>query len=91
MFILHSGDVLSREKRSVQYTLNTTSDNQITTSNIHTVRGPQGRDGHDGIPGRDGRDGASGRQGKKGDYGLQGPTGPQCMHFKFDLHFHHEH
>ena len=70
----------------MQYTLNTTSDNQITTSNIHTVQGPQGRDGHDGIPGRDGRDGASGRQGKKGDYGLQGPTGPQCMHFKFDLH-----
>ena len=54
MFILYSADVLSSEKRSVQYTLNTTSDNQITTPNIHTVQGPQGRDGHDGIPGRDG-------------------------------------
>ena len=69
----------------MQYTLNTTSDNQITTLNIHTVQGPQGRDGHDGIPGHDGRDGAPGRQGKKGNYSLQGPTGPQCMHFKFDL------
>ena len=59
---------------------------QITTPNIYTVQGPQGRDGRDGIPGRDGRDGAPGRQGEKGDTGLQGPTGPQGMHFASDLY-----
>ena len=90
MFILHSADVQAREERSVQSTLSTTGDNQITTPNIYTVQGPRGRDGRDGIPGRDGRDGAPGRQGEKGDTGLQGPTGPQGMHFTFDLYLHHE-
>ena len=90
MFILHSADVLSREERSVQSTLNTTGDNQITTPNIYTIQGPRGRDGRDGLPGHDGRDGAPGRQGEKGDTGLQGPTGPQGMHFASDLYLHHE-